>query len=60
MPLSVNRPLQDHALVATGAFTFTAGFGGLLLPLWWFVIMFHVYGIEDRIGPPTDDEGEQY
>ena len=25
MPLSVNRPLQDHALVATGTFTFTAG-----------------------------------
>ena len=25
MPLPVNRPLQDHALVAPGSFTFTAG-----------------------------------
>ena len=25
MALSVNRPLQDHALVATGTFTITAG-----------------------------------
>jgi hypothetical protein len=46
--------------IAALTFTFTAGFGGLLLPLWWFVVMFHVYGIEDRIGPPTEDEGEQY
>ena len=46
--------------IAALTFTFTAGFGGLLLPLWWFGVMFHVYGIEDRIGPPTEDEGEQY
>ena len=25
MTLPVNRPLQDHAMVATGTFTFTAG-----------------------------------
>ena len=46
--------------IAALTFTFTAGFGGLLLPLWWFVVMFHFYGIEDRIGPPAEDEGEQY
>jgi hypothetical protein len=46
--------------IAALTFTFTAGFGGLLLPLWWFGVMFHVYGIEDRVGPPKEDEGEQY
>jgi hypothetical protein len=46
--------------IAALTFTFTAGFGGLLLPLWWFGVMFHVYGVEDRVGPPTEDEGEQY
>ncbi|PYL09569.1 MAG: hypothetical protein DME34_02300 [Verrucomicrobia bacterium] len=46
--------------IAALTFTFTAGFGGLLLPLWWFGVMFHVYGIEDRVGPPSEDEGEQY
>jgi hypothetical protein len=40
--------------------TFTAGFGGLLLPLWWFGVMFHVWGIHDRVGPPVGDQGEQY
>jgi hypothetical protein len=47
-------------LIAAITFTFTAGFGGLLLPLYWFGVMFHVYGIEDRVVPPTEDEGEQY
>jgi ribosomal protein L40E len=46
--------------VAALTFTFTAGFGGFLLPLYWFAVMFHVYGIEDRVGPPKEDEGEQY
>ena len=46
-------------LIAALSFTFTAGFGGLLLPLWWFGVMFHVYAIEDRV-VPTEDEGEQY
>jgi ribosomal protein L40E len=43
------------ALIATG----TAGFGLGLLPLYFIAVMFHVYGIEDRI-TPKDDEGEQY
>lgn len=43
-------------LIATG----TAGFGVLLLPVYWFGVMFHVYGIEDRVGPGANDEGEQY
>jgi hypothetical protein len=43
-------------LAATG----TAGFALLLLPLYWFAVMFHVYGIEDRVGPPKEDDGEQY
>jgi hypothetical protein len=46
--------------IAALTFTFTAGFGGLLLPLWWIGVMFHVYGIEDRVGPPKEDDGEQY
>jgi hypothetical protein len=45
--------------IAALTFTFTAGFGGLLLPSWWFGVMFHVYGIEDRV-VTTEDEGEQY
>ena len=45
--------------IAALTFTFTAGFGGLLLPLWWFGVMFHVYGIDDRVATPTEDEGEQ-
>ena len=49
------------ALVIAGlTFTFTAGFGGLLLPLFWFAVMFHVWGIEDRVVTPEQDEGEQY
>jgi hypothetical protein len=46
--------------IAALTFTFTAGFGGLLLPLYWFGVMFHVYGVEDRVGPPKEDDGEQY
>ncbi|MFL6515903.1 MAG: hypothetical protein ACJ8M1_12870 [Chthoniobacterales bacterium] len=45
--------------IAALTFTFTAGFGGLLLPLWWLGVMFHVYAIEDRV-VPTEDPGEQY
>ena len=37
--------------LAALTFTFTAGFGGLLLPLWWFGVMFHVWGIDDRVAP---------
>ncbi len=46
-------------LIATG----TAGFGALLLPAYWFSVMFHVYGIEDRAASAATasiDEGEQY
>jgi len=42
------------------AATATAGFAVLLLPLYWLGVMFHVYGIEDRVGPPKQDEGEEY
>lgn len=42
-------------LAATG----TAGFALLLLPIYWFAVMFHVYGIEDRV-PDKPDPGEQY
>ena len=43
-------------LAATG----TAGFGLGLLPIYWFAVMFHVYAIQDRIVPETDDSGEEY
>lgn len=43
-------------LAATG----TAGFALLLLPIYWFAVMFHVYGIEDRVPADKADLGEQY
>jgi hypothetical protein len=42
------------------AATATASFAVLLLPLYWLAVIFHVYGIEDRVGPPKKDEGEEY
>ena len=43
-------------LIATG----TAGFGVGLLPIYWLAVMVHVYAIQDRIAPATNDEGEEY
>ena len=42
------------------AATATAGFGLGLIPIYWFAVMFHVYGIEDRVAPTVQDEGEEY
>ena len=42
------------------AATATAGFGLALIPIYWFGVMFHVYGIEDRVASTVKDEGEQY
>jgi hypothetical protein len=42
------------------AATATAGFGLALIPIYWFAVMFHVYGIKDRVVPATKDEGEEY
>ncbi len=42
------------------AATATAGFGLALIPIYWFAVMFHVYGIEDRAASTAKDEGEQY
>jgi hypothetical protein len=42
------------------AATATAGFGLALIPIYWFGVMFHVYGIEDKIAPTAKDEGEEY
>jgi hypothetical protein len=42
------------------AATATAGFGLFLIPIYWFGVMFHVYGIEDRVAPTANDEGEEY
>jgi hypothetical protein len=43
------------------AATATAGFGLALIPIYWFGVMFHVYGIEDRVAKSaTQDEGEEY
>lgn len=57
-------------LFVTGAFgaillgalaaTATAGFGLALIPIYWFAVMFHVYGVEDKIAPTVKDEGEEY
>ena len=49
--------LLAGALAATA----TAGFGLFLIPIYWFACMFHVYGIQDRVGPTSkEDEGEEY
>lgn len=47
-------------LLGALAATATAGFGLALIPIYWFGVMFHVYGIEDRVAPATKDEGEEY
>ena len=47
-------------LLGALAATATAGFGLALIPIYWFAVMFHVYGIEDRVAPATKDEGEEY
>ena len=57
-------------LFVTGAFgavllgalaaTATAGFGLALIPIYWFAVMFHVYGIQDRVAPTAKDDGEEY
>ena len=51
-PMAVGLAL----LIATG----TAGFGVALLPVYWLAVMVHVYAIQDRVLPPTSDEGEEY
>lgn len=43
-------------LLATG----TAGFGIMILPVYWICVMVHVYAIPDRVSPSEIDEGEQY
>lgn len=40
-------------LACAVAATFTAGFGILLLPIYWVGAMFHVYWIEDRCIVPS-------
>ncbi len=42
------------------AATATAGFGLGLMVFYWFAVMFHAYGIADRVTPGIQDEGEQY
>jgi hypothetical protein len=47
-------------LLGALAATATAGFGLALIPIYWFAVMFHVYGIQDRVAPTVKDEGEEY
>jgi hypothetical protein len=51
-PMAVGLAL----LIATG----TAGFGVLVLPIYWIAVMVHVYAIQDRVLPETGDTGEEY
>ncbi len=51
-PMAVGLAL----LIATG----TAGFGVLVLPIYWVAVMVHVYAIQDRVLPETGDTGEEY
>ena len=48
--------LLAGALAATA----TAGFGAFLIPLYWIAVMFHVYGVKDRVASTVKDEGEEY
>ena len=43
-------------LIATG----TAGFGVGLLPVYWLAVMVHVYAVQDRVAPASNDDGEDY
>jgi hypothetical protein len=48
-------------LVGALAATASAGFGLALIPIYWFGVMFHVYGVEDRVAKAAkQDEGEEY
>lgn len=38
----------------------SAGFGIGLLVFYWLAVMLHAWGIKDRIGPRSADDGEQY
>jgi len=51
-PMAVGLAL----LIATG----TAGFGILVLPVFWMAVMVHVYASQDRVLPATNDGGEEY
>ena len=51
-PMAVGLAL----LIATG----TAGFGVLVLPVYWIAVMVHVYAIQDRVLPDSGDTGEEY
>ena len=48
--------LLGGALAATA----TAGFGLFLIPIYWFAVMFHVYGVKDQVAPAAKDDGEEY
>jgi len=58
MLLFVGTPMAvaGALLLATG----TAGFGVLILPVYWLCVMVHVYAVQDRILPGANDQGEQY
>jgi hypothetical protein len=48
-------------LLGALAATATAGFGLFLIPIYWFGVMFHVYGVKDRVVPTSkEDQGEEY
>lgn len=47
-------------LLGALAATASAGFGLALIPIYWFGVMFHVYGVEDKIALTVKDEGEEY
>ena len=57
--LFVSGAFMALALGALAA-TATAGFGLGLIPIYWFAVMFHVYGIEDKVATNVKDEGEEY
>ncbi len=56
MFLGTPAALGGALLLATG----TAGFGVMILPVYWLCVMVHVYVIQDRIPSGGIDEGEEY
>ncbi len=56
MFLGTPAALGGALLLATG----TAGFGVMILPVYWLCVMVHVYVVQDRIPSGGVDEGEEY
>jgi len=51
--------------IPVGIFVFLAAFASAVFGLGLFffyltAVMLHAYAVDDRVGPPKEDEGEEY